>query len=74
MDEQLYNAAWDVVEPIVDEYLTLSGRFQLPFPRTQADYDRVHAEFAAIRNEAVIPFGITFDELEEENSRRVYAL
>ena len=35
MDDQLYNAAWDAVEPIMDEYLALSGRFQVPQPATQ---------------------------------------
>ena len=74
MNEQLYNAAWDAVEPITEEYLSLAGRFALPFPRNQADYNRVHAEYITIRDKAVIPFGITFAELEEENGRRVDAL
>ena len=40
MDDQLYERAWDVVEPIMHEYLTLSGRFQVPLSTTQQDYNR----------------------------------
>ena len=45
MDDQLYERAWDVVEPIMHEYLTLSGRFQVPLSTTQLsttqqDYNR----------------------------------
>lgn len=71
MDEQLYQAAWGAVEPIMDEYLSGRGRFEFSTPRSQENYNKVHAEYIAIRNAALIPFGVTFDQIAEENERRL---
>ena len=74
MDDQLYNAAWDVVEPIMEEYLTLSGRFQIPQPATQADYNQVLAAYVVVRDAALAPLGVTFDQISEESGRRLDAI
>lgn len=71
MTNELYEAGWDTIAPIMDEYFSLSGRFVVPHPPTQKDYNRVHAEYISIRDATLLSIGITFEELENENDLRL---
>lgn len=73
MTEDTYIAATDTLEPLVEEYLRLRGRFVVPENATQEDYNRVHAEFVTLRDAELATFCLTIDDLEDECLRRLEA-
>jgi hypothetical protein len=71
MTDELYNAAWAAIDDLMSEYMSLTGRFTVPDPPTQADLNRVHAEYVIIRDSELAPLGVTMDELEIDCVRRL---
>ena len=73
MDNTIYEAAWEAIEPIFEEYLRGDGRFQFATPRTQENFNEVHAKLVALRDDALAPYGVNIDDLEDEAYRRLDA-
>jgi hypothetical protein len=73
MNDVTYNGAWDAVEKLMEEYYTLRTTHSTVLGvRTAVGlsaYSR--KEFVSKRNEVLVPFGVTYEEISAELERRV---
>ena len=71
MKNQIYEKAWEMLDPLMEEYFSFSDRFVIPEKPTQEDLSRVHTKFINLRDELLETFGITMEQLDNEIDRRI---
>jgi hypothetical protein len=72
MDNKIYEAAWDTIEPLMDAWFEIQG-IHIEWYQREVTYP-ILAEFKTVyeneRDALLISFGVTYDELCAENERR----